>query len=71
MTKKAKAAEMPPVDLAGAQTVIQHEHYADNRYVRVPDGRWARVWQIFSENELKRILESHRRVDGIFFDVKR
>ena len=39
---------MPPVDLAGAQTVIQHEHNADNLYVRVPDGRWALVWQIFS-----------------------
>ena len=69
--KKATAAEMPPADLAGAQTVIQHEHYADNLYVRVPDGRWALVWQIFSEDELKRILESNRRVDGIFFDVKR
>ena len=59
--KKAKAAEMPPVDLTGMR----------NLYVRVPDGRWALVWQIFSEDELKRILESHRRVDGIFFDVKR
>ena len=52
---------MPPVDLTGMR----------NLYVRVPDGRWALVWQIFSEDELKRILESHRRVDGIFFDVKR
>ena len=69
--KKAKAAEMPPVDLTGMRMVVQHEHYADNLYVRVPDGGWALVWQIFSEDELKRILESHRRVDGIFFDVKR
>ena len=69
--KKAKAAEMPPVDLTGVRMVVQHEHYADNLYVRVPDGGWALVWQIFSEDELKRILESHRRVDGIFFDVKR
>ena len=69
--KKAKAAEMPPVDLTGVRMVVQHEHYADNLYVRVPDGGWALVWQIFSEGELKRILESHRRVDGIFFDVKR
>ena len=69
--KKARAAEMPPVEMAGAQTVIQLEHYAVNLYVRGPDGRLALVWQIFSENELKRILESHRRVDGIFFDVKR
>ena len=69
--KKAKAAEMSPVDLTGVRMVVQHEHYADNLYVRVPDGRWALVWQIFSEDELKGILESHRRVDGIFFDVKR
>lgn len=70
---------MPPVDLAGAQTVIQHEHYGDNLYIRLPAGGWALVWQIgwalvwqiFSEDELKRILESHRRVNGIFFDVKR
>ena len=27
--KKAKAAEMPPVDLAGVRMVIQHEHYGD------------------------------------------
>ena len=71
MIKKAKAAEMPPVDLAGAQTVIQHEHYGDNLYIRLPAGGWGLVWRIFSEDELKGILESHRSVDGIFFDVKR
>ena len=48
--KKTKAAEMPPADLAGARMVIQHEQYADNLNVRVPDGRWALVWQIFSED---------------------
>ena len=53
---------MPPVDLAGAQTVIQHEHYADNLYVRVPDGRWALVWQIFSEDELKRIRARFNKI---------
>ena len=41
--KKAKTAEMSPVDLTGARMVVQHEHYADNLYVRVPDGRWALV----------------------------